>query len=201
MQSGPQNRGGSTWTRVNVVGTSGSGKSTFARALAARLGAPYVELDALYWLPNWTGRDDADLDAVLSKVLARPAWVLDGNFHRTAPIKWARAEAVIWLDYPLATILFRMLRRTLRRVASRTEIWEGTGNLESIRKSFFSSDSIILWALKTYWNNKRRYQRCMKHSGYPHLSFVRLRRPAAARRFLGSLGPRLSWTRRAASQQ
>ena len=189
------------WNRVNVVGTSGSGKSTFARALADRLGVPYLEMDALYWLPNWKGRDDADFDAVLSDAVSRPGWVLDGNFHRTAPIKWARAQAVVWLDFPLAIVMFRMVRRTRRRVASHAEIWEGTGNLETFRKSFLSRDSIILWALKTYWNNKRRYQRCLKHSGFPQLSFVRLRRPAEARRFLDSLGPGFSWTGHAASQQ
>ncbi len=41
---------------INVVGTSGSGKSTLARRLAHRLELPWIELDRLYWRPNWQAR-------------------------------------------------------------------------------------------------------------------------------------------------
>jgi ABC-type dipeptide/oligopeptide/nickel transport system ATPase component len=40
--------------RISVVGNSGSGKTTVAKALAARLGVPHVELDAIFHQPNWT---------------------------------------------------------------------------------------------------------------------------------------------------
>ncbi|MBN0386682.1 (d)CMP kinase, partial [Pseudomonas aeruginosa] len=43
---------------INVVGTSGSGKSTLARRLAHRLELPWIELDRLYWRPNWQGAPD-----------------------------------------------------------------------------------------------------------------------------------------------
>jgi shikimate kinase len=36
-----------------MVGTSGSGKTTVARALAARLDIPFVELDAIYNQRGW----------------------------------------------------------------------------------------------------------------------------------------------------
>lgn len=39
--------------RINVVGTSGSGKSTFGRQLSQQICAPYIEMDALFWQPNW----------------------------------------------------------------------------------------------------------------------------------------------------
>jgi len=35
----------SSWKRVAVVGTSGAGKTTFARSLAAITDAPHIELD------------------------------------------------------------------------------------------------------------------------------------------------------------
>jgi adenylate kinase family enzyme len=38
--------------RVIVVGTSAAGKSTFAAALASRLGVPRIEMDALAWDRN-----------------------------------------------------------------------------------------------------------------------------------------------------
>jgi adenylate kinase family enzyme len=42
--------------RTVVIGTSCSGKTTFARDLARTLGLPHIELDALHWQPNWVSR-------------------------------------------------------------------------------------------------------------------------------------------------
>jgi adenylate kinase family enzyme len=39
--------------RVAVVGSSGAGKSTFARDLGARTGLPVVHLDRPFWRPGW----------------------------------------------------------------------------------------------------------------------------------------------------
>ncbi len=41
-------------SRVVVAGTSGSGKTTLALAIAARLGLPHTELDALFHGPDWS---------------------------------------------------------------------------------------------------------------------------------------------------
>ena len=73
-------------TRFNVVGCSGSGKSTFARKLAKQLGCPCVELDALFWGPNWTESTDNALFQKLDTQLTGDSWVVDGNYTRTIPI-------------------------------------------------------------------------------------------------------------------
>jgi len=65
-----------------VVGTSGSGKTTFARRLAAGLGIPHVELDALHWEPEWTEATDEVLRARVAEATAQDAWVVDGNCSR-----------------------------------------------------------------------------------------------------------------------
>ena len=92
--------------RINVVGTSGSGKSTFSRELAAVLELPHHEMDAHYWLPGWQGRSDEDFHSRIAGVTAGEAWVLDGNYPRTIPVKWARVECVVWLDYSLPVTFF-----------------------------------------------------------------------------------------------
>ena len=52
--------------------------------------------------------------------------------------------------------MWRLLRRTIRRIATQEELWD-TGNRESLRGAFFSRDSILLWALKTHRRNRQRF--------------------------------------------
>lgn len=174
--------------RVAVVGTSGSGKTTMAAAVARRLGLPHVELDALHWEPGW---QEAALPVFRERVgaaLAGDAWTVDGNYSKVRDLIWPRADTIIFLDYPLAVILHRLLGRTLRRVIRRDELWGG--NRESIANTFFSRDSILLWALQTYRKNRRRYADLFAQPEYRHLRIVHLRSPAEAQRWLESLHQR-----------
>ena len=93
---------------INVVGTSAVGKTTLARALAALLGVPHVELDALHWEPNWTEAPDEMLRERVARDRRR-RWVVDGNYSKVRDLVWERVEAVVWLDLPLRTVLWRTL--------------------------------------------------------------------------------------------
>lgn len=173
--------------RINVIGTSGSGKSTFSRRLAQTLGYPHLELDAIYWKPNWQEPDDDELFAALEQALAAPTWVLDGNYKRTTPVKWARVDTVIWLDYSFSLTMYRAITRAIKRSLSKKELWPGTGNVETFRKAFFSRDSIILWTMKTYRSNRRKYMAMLGDARYSHLQFVHIRSPKMARRYLNQI--------------
>lgn len=170
--------------RINVVGTSGSGKTTFARELARRLRLPYIEMDALYWKPGWREPSDPEFMAKVEQVTAQSRWVLDGNYSRTQPIKWKRVEQVIWLDLPFLTTVLRVTARTVRRSFTREELWPGTGNRESLAEAFFSRKSIIGWSIRQHGRNRARYPALMAAPEYAHVSFVRLRSGGEARRFL-----------------
>ena len=66
--------------RVSVVGSTCSGKTTFARELAAVLGVPAVELDALNWGANWTMVDEPLFRQRVDQATSGDAWVVDGNY-------------------------------------------------------------------------------------------------------------------------
>lgn len=174
------------YERINVVGVSGSGKSTFSRQLAAALDVPYIEMDALFWKPEWTESTDPEFFARLERELARDRWVLDGNYDRTAAIKWKRTTLVVWLDYSLPLALSRVIRRAIRRSIVREELWAGTNNRESFGR-MFSRTSIVLWTLSSHARQRRRYATVMANGAWPHLRFVRLRSPRDAQRFLCGL--------------
>ena len=57
---------------------------------------------------------------------------------------------------PLSLVMWRLVRRTVRRAATKEELW-GTGNRETFRNSFLSRQSVLLWALKTHRRNRQKY--------------------------------------------
>lgn len=112
--------------RVVIIGNSGGGKSTLARRLGETLGLPVVHLDVLYWKPGWTDSDDDEFAARQAEVLAGDAWICDGNFPGTQPLRMARADTVIWIDQPPLLCLWRAVRRMLAyRKGGRPDMAEG----------------------------------------------------------------------------
>ncbi len=165
-----------------MVGTTGSGKTALARRLAERLGYPYVELDALHWNPNWTSTPADEFRVRVARAVEGDAWVVDGNYTKVRDVVWNRADTIVWLDYPIPVILWRLLRRTLRRVLTRQEVW--AGNRENLRTAIFSRDSIFLWALQTYRKLRRAYSAIPADPARAHLTLVRLRSPRACATWL-----------------
>ncbi|MEN6369980.1 MAG: AAA family ATPase [Thermotogota bacterium] len=169
-------------TRINVVGTCGSGKTTVAKSLAGLLGVPHVELDALFWRSGWGEATDPELRAAVSEAAAGDAWVIDGNYSRVRDLIWTRADTLVWLDYSFLRVFSQLLARTIRRAVLREPLWHG--NRESLRTSFLSRESILLWAVKTHRRRKAQYRRLLADPEYGHLRVVRLRSPREAERWL-----------------
>jgi adenylate kinase family enzyme len=157
--------------RIAIVGTSGSGKTTVARRLAA-LDLPHIELDALFWRPDWR---QAHLDQFRSSVSAATggdAWICDGNYSRARDIILPRAETVVWLDLPLRTCLWRVVRRTVRRTSRREVLW-GTNREQWSR--LVGGDSLIWWVLRTHRRRRREWEVLIAGPETRHLRVARLR--------------------------
>jgi adenylate kinase family enzyme len=171
--------------RVSVVGSSGSGKTTFAEQMAARLGVPHIELDAVWWGPNWTHLDAETFAAKVDAATAADAWVCDGNFSAVRQIVLERADTVVWLDLPLRTCLARMLRRTARRVRSGEELWGG--NRESWREVFVGRDALFWWLISQHRRKRREYEARFAAMDPARARVLRFRTSADAERWLASL--------------
>jgi len=133
--------------RILVAGTSGSGKTTLAGRLGAVLGIPHVELDGLHHGPNWTPRasfaDDVD------RFSAQPAWVTEWQYRAVRPLLAERADLMVWLDLPRATVMRQVAVHTLRRRWRREVLWNG--NIEPPLHTVFTDPAhIVRWAWSTH---------------------------------------------------
>lgn len=113
--------------RIALLGTSGAGKTTLGRALAARLDAPFVECDAIRHKANWVSATDDELRAGIDAVLGHhDRWVIDGTFQRQlGDFVSGRADLLVWLDLPLPLKLWRLWWRSYGRVTTRQILWNG----------------------------------------------------------------------------
>ncbi|CAN5688881.1 adenylate kinase [soil metagenome] len=168
--------------RVSVVGTSGSGKTTFAKNLARILKVEHIELDAIYWLPDWGERPKNEFLDLVKKAAAGDAWVFDGNYSSTRETVWQRATAIVWLNYSFPRTFYRALNRTTSRILSNEVMW--SGNRETFGKAFLSRDSILLWMLTTYHEKRRRYSKLLLEDKLGEKEIFIFRHPKQAEKFL-----------------
>lgn len=100
--------------RVCVIGPCGAGKSVFSRRLGERTGLPVVHMDRLQWRPGWVEASRAELEAQLRQVLVWPRWIIDGNYSGTMPLRFERADTVVFLDPPPRVYRWRVVKRWLQ---------------------------------------------------------------------------------------
>jgi len=177
--------------RIVVFGQSGSGKTTVGRAIAQALGVPHIELDALYHQPNWQPTPDEEFRAKVTATLDahREGWVVEGNYRVIREITLPRADTIVRLRLPFRVVYTRLVKRTLRRMWMREELWNG--NRESFRMSFTSRDSILLWGISHWRAHTRSLDAALRE--IPHTApVIELRSSREVDEFLSSLAPRPS---------
>jgi len=113
-------------TRTLVLGSSGAGKTYFARQLGSLLAVEVIHLDTHFWQPNWVPSSWADWEAKLEQLLAGDSWVMDGNYPKSLVRRLSRSTAVILLDLPRSVCFSRIGKRLVQNWGkSRVELAPG----------------------------------------------------------------------------
>jgi len=168
--------------RVSVVGTSGSGKTSFAAALAEALGVLHIDLDAVNWQPGWKDlntHDPAEFVRRTEALAAAEAWVSCGTYATVRPVILARATHLVWLDYDRWVVMGRVIRRSFVRAVTKEELWPGTGNREEFRR-WLDKEHPIRWAWDTFDGRRKRFGEMWADPALAGLEKHRLRHPREA---------------------
>jgi energy-coupling factor transporter ATP-binding protein EcfA2 len=173
--------------RILILGRTGSGKTTLARELAAAIGVPHVELDALYFGPDFSTAPLAVLRDRTSAAIAGDRWVTDGNKRAVRDLVWPRADTVIWLDYPLVVCLWRLGKRAVWRTSVLKTQAAETGGKTRLPRQVLLAAKGVLTALRSHKGQRREYPRMFAEQENQHLTVVRLRSPHATRRWLAHM--------------
>ncbi len=165
--------------RIVVIGTSGSGKSTFAAQLAARTSMPRIELDELNWGPGWFDRSKRAPDefiAAIERAITAESWVCAGNYKLARDLVWRRATHVVWFDLPHWIVLKRVLFRSLSRASSGREVFPGCRETWS---KLLAADHPIRYAWSTHARRRAQYEAMSGDPAHASLRILRCRSVAA----------------------
>jgi len=155
-----------------------------------RLKVPRLELDAVYWQPDWQPLPtDEFRDRVRAFVDEHDDWVIDGNYHSfVQDITWETATHVAWLDLPRWQVMIQMVRRSFGRALTQKELWNGNRERWSDLLSWDPEENIIRWAWTRHATYRQRYQDRMKEERWSQIAFARLRTRRAAHKWLYKFG-------------
>lgn len=163
--------------RILIIGSGGAGKSTLARHLGEKTGLPVHHMDKFFWLPGWVEPDQAEFTDRLMQVTKSDAWIIDGNYNSTLPLRLPYAQAIIYMDFPRTVCLFNVIKRwIINHGSTRPDMAPGC------------NEKIDLEFLKWIWTFRKTYHQhyvnILNKAGKPVLHFTNHRQVKA---FLSSL--------------
>ena len=166
--------------RIAIVGCSGVGKSTLSGNLSSLLNLPVIELDSYFHQPNWTPTETEVFRrevfvAIESAEASSGGWISDGNYNSNGGGDvQARADTILWLDLPRRAVMSRVIRRTLFRVVTRQELWNGNRERWANLFKWKPEDNIIRWSWTQHANYRRQYSEKISSGEWSHAKVYRL---------------------------
>lgn len=170
--------------RISIRGLSGSGKTTLGNQLSEILKIPHVEMDALFWKPNWTKPEDDEFFSKIESVTEQNSWILCGNYSRSRHLIDPLADTIIWLDYPFYITLIRLLRRSILRGSKHQLLWGHCQ--ETIWGAFAGKDAIVWWIFRYRKRLKNNMLKIFENQE-PDKTYIRFRHPRETEFWLSSL--------------
>ncbi|MQS18192.1 adenylate kinase [Streptomyces kaniharaensis] len=167
--------------KIALFGPPATGKSTLARWLSAELGHPHTDLDDLLFTPDGP-LPLPEFRRQAGEITRQDTWIVEGNFSKLADVVWHRADVLVWLDFQLPLIMYRIVRRSLYQLTG----YEDSPQARRLTwsKAFFSRRSLLRTAIRKYRNNRPRYVQQVSETADQGVKVVRLHSPREVRRWM-----------------
>jgi len=171
-------------SRIVIIGRTGSGKTTLGRKVAAFLGVPHVELDSLFFGPDFSTVPLEVLRERTVNAIAGDQWVTDGNKSAVRDLVWPRADTIVWLDYSIWVSLWRLGRRAMWRTSVLQEQAKESGGRKGLPVKFIAGAKGVLRALRSHRGQRKEYPLLFALPENQHIAVVRLHSPRETQTWL-----------------
>lgn len=103
--------------RIMAIGVSaGVGKSTFSMKLGKLMKIPVYHLDSYFWKPGWVEATYEEFSHAQEMLVEKEKWIIEGNYTKTIHIRELHCDTVIYLELPLHTCLYRVVKRFMTNI-------------------------------------------------------------------------------------
>lgn len=164
--------------RISVVGSTGSGKTTFARDLSERLALPFYELDSVRSEPVGISQGDSGFVGEIGELVQNEGWIIDGHYRNVRHLIWQRADLVLHLKYPVTVIIARLVGRYIGKRSNSGSSGGADGGASWARRFNRMAKTI---------RERREYAKIFDGPDFTGLTVVELRSPKATREWLAGL--------------
>lgn len=158
-----------------------------AAELANRLDLVHIELDAIFHQAGWEALDDDEFLRRVDVATDVDGWTLCGGYGQIHELRAAKADTLVWLDYPRPLVTSRVIRRTIRRAITREELWNGNREPLSNFTSWDPEKNVIRWSWVHFHAKREKYAQACDDGIWSHLDVHRFRSPAEADRWLRAI--------------
>lgn len=136
--------------RIVILGSGGSGKTTFSNELSMLLRIPVVHLDSLYWKDNWASQSKEEWEKIQKDIVSAKCWIIDGNYWETLDIRLSQADTVLFMDTSKWICIMRILKRWI-------------SNYGRVREDFANGckERIDIGFLRTIWKFPKKYKQSL----------------------------------------
>ncbi|MES2613926.1 MAG: AAA family ATPase [Bdellovibrionota bacterium] len=117
--------------RIFITGNAGSGKTTLAKLISARLKTPFYSLDSIVWQHGWQVTPLDERNQLISRLVKKDFWIIEGVSKAVLD----SATTIIFLDMSRSLCFKRLILRNYKYLfKSRPELPENCPEIKIIRK-------------------------------------------------------------------